>query len=52
MPHMNNFHFPEYTYAFKFLHITEDNFRKQNLFPCVNNPAKNNRKVLLLPSYG
>ena len=29
MPQMNNFHFPEYAFAFSFLHTMEDNFVRQ-----------------------
>ena len=29
MPHVNNLNFPEYTFAFYFLHTIEDNFGKQ-----------------------
>ena len=29
MPHVNDLNFSEYTFAFLFLHIIEDNFEKQ-----------------------
>ena len=29
MPHVNNFKFPEYTFAFYILHTIEENFGKQ-----------------------
>ena len=29
MLHMNNLNFPEYTFAFSFLHTIKDNFGKQ-----------------------
>ena len=29
MPHVKNLNFPEYTFAFYFLHTIEDNFGKQ-----------------------
>ena len=32
MPHVNNLNFPEYTFAFKFLHTIEDTFGKQKQY--------------------